>query len=287
MDPAEVLPTLAAEIARVKRDRALLVGIDGIDAAGKTTLADELVSPLEALGSHVVRASLDGFHNPRKRRLARGELSPEGYFHNSFDYALLVEQFIKPAKAAQHCTTLQAARLECQDRSGGQRHQRRNPCKVDRPVRRHLPVPTGTCRFLGLQDFCRDRVRHVARAGASRATPLRWAAKRPRGNAICGDTFPVNGSISRRRGRSNSPTRSFETTIRPGAGSSSHRKRALPRQAAADHAPRIAPRAAHSHAAGRNLRRARRHDVFGARPRRARSRPRARSAWPHRSEPNE
>ena len=112
MDPAEVLPTLAAEIARVKRDGALLVGIDGIDAAGKTTLADELVSPLEALGSHVVRASLDGFHNPRKRRLARGELSPEGYFHDLFDYALLVEQFIKPAKAAQHCTTLQAARFD-------------------------------------------------------------------------------------------------------------------------------------------------------------------------------
>lgn len=112
MDPAEVLPTLAAEIARVKRDRALLVGIDGIDAAGKTTLACELVPPLEALRRHVVRASLDGFHNPRKRRLARGAFSPEGYFHDSFDYALLVERFIKPAKTARHRTTLQAATFD-------------------------------------------------------------------------------------------------------------------------------------------------------------------------------
>jgi uridine kinase len=112
MDPAEVLPTLAAEIARVKRDRALLVGIDGIDAAGKTTLACELVPPLEALQRHVVRASLDGFHNPRRHRLARGEFSPEGYFHDSFDYGFLVERFIKPAKAARHRTKLRAATFD-------------------------------------------------------------------------------------------------------------------------------------------------------------------------------
>lgn len=112
MDPAEVLPTLAAEIARVKRDGALLVGIDGIDAAGKTTLAGELVPPLEALRRHVVRASLDGFHNPREQRFIRGAFSPEGYFHDSFDYAFLVEQVIKPAKAARHRTTLRAARFD-------------------------------------------------------------------------------------------------------------------------------------------------------------------------------
>jgi uridine kinase len=112
MDPAEVPPTLAAEIDRVKRNGAVLVGIDGIDAAGKTTLADELVRPLEALRRHVVRASLDGFHNPRERRLARGEFSPEGYFHDSFDYAPLVDRFIKPAKTARHRTTLRAATFD-------------------------------------------------------------------------------------------------------------------------------------------------------------------------------
>lgn len=109
MDPTGVLQTLAAEIDRVKRDGVVLVGIDGIDAAGKTTLADELGRPLEMLGRHVVRASVDGFHNPRERRLARGEFSPDGYFHDSFDYACLVEQFIRPAKAARQRTTLRAA----------------------------------------------------------------------------------------------------------------------------------------------------------------------------------
>src|SRR5262245_46828698 len=106
MDPTGVLAILATEIHRVKRDGPVLVGIDGIDAAGKSTLADELVPVLEAAHCHVVRASIDGFHNPRERRLARGAFSPDGYFYDSFNYAFLVDRFIKPAKAARHSTML-------------------------------------------------------------------------------------------------------------------------------------------------------------------------------------
>jgi uridine kinase len=65
-----------------------LIAIDGPDAAGKTSLADRLarVVPLPA-----VRASLDGFHRPRAVRYARGELSAEGYYRDSFDYQALVD----------------------------------------------------------------------------------------------------------------------------------------------------------------------------------------------------
>jgi hypothetical protein len=38
------------------------VAIDGVDGVGKTTLADELVAPLQLLGRDVIRASIDGFH---------------------------------------------------------------------------------------------------------------------------------------------------------------------------------------------------------------------------------
>ncbi len=41
---------LADLVALVRRPHPVRVAIDGADAAGKTTLADELVKPLEARG---------------------------------------------------------------------------------------------------------------------------------------------------------------------------------------------------------------------------------------------
>jgi uridine kinase len=59
-------------------------------------LADELVEPLRRAGRQVVRASVDGFHNPRAVRYARGPDSPEGYFLDSFDYAALKRELLEP-----------------------------------------------------------------------------------------------------------------------------------------------------------------------------------------------
>jgi len=50
--------------------------IDGPDAAGKTTLADELAVALRERGRDVIRASIDGFHRPRRERYRRpGEIA--------------------------------------------------------------------------------------------------------------------------------------------------------------------------------------------------------------------
>jgi uridine kinase len=62
------------------------VAVDGPDAAGKTTLADELAEHLRGRREEVIRVGIDGFHRPRTVRLRRGSLSPEGYYHDSFDY---------------------------------------------------------------------------------------------------------------------------------------------------------------------------------------------------------
>lgn len=72
------------------------VAIDGVDAAGKTTLADELAHLVEGLGRPVIRASVDGFHNPAALRRKRGVLSPEGYFEDSFDYDALLSALLLP-----------------------------------------------------------------------------------------------------------------------------------------------------------------------------------------------
>ena len=79
------------------------VAIDGIDGAGKTSLADELVDPLKELGRQVIRASVDGFHRPRAERYRGGESSPAGYYHDSFDNAALTSALLEPLGPAGDC----------------------------------------------------------------------------------------------------------------------------------------------------------------------------------------
>jgi uridine kinase len=71
---ADALARLAHVILAVRRDHPTRVAIDGIDAAGKTTLAYELAPLVEAGGREAIRVSLDDFHLPRSRRYAHGEL---------------------------------------------------------------------------------------------------------------------------------------------------------------------------------------------------------------------
>jgi uridine kinase len=96
MTRGEMLHQLAALVAARTLSHPLRVAIDGIDAAGKTTLADELAPLLEAQGRPVIRASLDGFHRPRSARYRRGAESPEGYYEDSFDYAALCAALLDP-----------------------------------------------------------------------------------------------------------------------------------------------------------------------------------------------
>lgn len=87
---------LASMIAAVRRPHPTRVAIDGVDGAGKTHLADELVGPLSGSGRQVLRASIDAFHYPRVHRYKRGRESAEGYFQDSFNYAELRSQLLNP-----------------------------------------------------------------------------------------------------------------------------------------------------------------------------------------------
>lgn len=80
MDLAERLAAAVADLC-TRHDR-VLVGIDGPDAAGKTTLADAIAV---AVPGRVARVCVDDHLRPREERLRRGELSPEGCYEDSFD----------------------------------------------------------------------------------------------------------------------------------------------------------------------------------------------------------
>jgi uridine kinase len=96
LTPAGFLVALAIRITPLQ-DRGLVrVGIDGVDGAGKTTLADRLSQVLQSQGAKVIRASIDGFHNPRAVRHARGKDSPEGFFRDSYNLDALRSELLDP-----------------------------------------------------------------------------------------------------------------------------------------------------------------------------------------------
>jgi uridine kinase len=96
MTPGKLLDELAKQICSIARPHPLRVAIDGVDAAGKTRLADGLVPFIEACNRSVIRASVDGFHNPRALRYRLGAASPEGYYRDSFDHTAILRELLIP-----------------------------------------------------------------------------------------------------------------------------------------------------------------------------------------------
>jgi uridine kinase len=93
----EVLGRLVSFVEHRLTERSLRVAIDGIDAAGKTTLADELAARLEGEGCSVLRASIDGFHHPASVRHLRADIQPaRSYYEDSFDYQALRHLLLDP-----------------------------------------------------------------------------------------------------------------------------------------------------------------------------------------------
>jgi uridine kinase len=88
---SDSLSLAVSAIGQLTRERRLLVAIDGVDGAGKTTFANALAQRID----RSVRATVDDFHNPRSIRYARGRESAEGFYLDSFDAlrTLLLEPF--------------------------------------------------------------------------------------------------------------------------------------------------------------------------------------------------
>jgi hypothetical protein len=90
-----VLDLLELVVATRPRERAI-VGIDGRDGVGKSTLSAELQTLAPAVsGREVLGVGLDGFHHPRAVRYAHGR-DAESYYRHAFDLDAFTDRVVRP-----------------------------------------------------------------------------------------------------------------------------------------------------------------------------------------------
>lgn len=96
MKRADAISDLANRIDCINFNHPTRIGIDGIDASGKTMLADELADSLRLMGRIVIRVSVDDYHNCRRIRYQQGRNSAQGFYDHSFNYEALIANVLKP-----------------------------------------------------------------------------------------------------------------------------------------------------------------------------------------------
>lgn len=92
----QLIKYLASVILKKQKDSPILVGIDGAIAAGKSTLINDIENELKGAGRPVIRASIEGFHHPKKGRYHQGKNSPAGYYYDSFNYPAMKRVLLDP-----------------------------------------------------------------------------------------------------------------------------------------------------------------------------------------------
>jgi len=96
LDRAQLVTRVAELVPTTKGQDCVRVGVDGVDGSGKTVFAGELAEALQVIGRHVVRISVDDFHNGSAVRYRPGRSSPEGFWLDSFNYERLSADVLEP-----------------------------------------------------------------------------------------------------------------------------------------------------------------------------------------------
>jgi uridine kinase len=95
-DRERVVRRVADHLAARRPGGRLRVAVDGITAAGKTTLARELAEAIRRAGRPALALSMDGFHHPRAHRRRQGAAAAVGYYQDAYDFGGLVAALLDP-----------------------------------------------------------------------------------------------------------------------------------------------------------------------------------------------
>lgn len=93
VERAKIIGRIADHLTSSPASRPQRVAIDGITAAGKTTLARELAA---AVGPRAIHLSMDGYHHPRAHRHRQGRDSAAGYYQDAYDFEQFSRLVLEP-----------------------------------------------------------------------------------------------------------------------------------------------------------------------------------------------
>jgi len=93
---AKVVGRVADHLVARRPGHPLRVAVDGVTAAGKTTLADELAAALRDRGRPAVRLSMDGYHHRRAHRYRQGRSSAIGYYQDAYHLTRFADLVLTP-----------------------------------------------------------------------------------------------------------------------------------------------------------------------------------------------
>lgn len=96
---ADLVAQLHALTDREKSpERPLVVGVTGVDAAGKSQLAASLAERLRAAGSAVQLIHVDDFHRPHAQRCPPEVPEPQQFREHSIDFPRLRRELLEPIR---------------------------------------------------------------------------------------------------------------------------------------------------------------------------------------------
>jgi len=98
---------IARDISMI--NKPVVIGISGVDTAGKTTFAQGLDSYLKSMGIPTALLHADDFHNPRSIRYK--DASPEGYLNYTFDVSK-IETAIRELRNGTYKMTVELLDLD-------------------------------------------------------------------------------------------------------------------------------------------------------------------------------
>ncbi|MCL8026566.1 uridine kinase [Nocardioides bruguierae] len=107
--PAEVRAVAEVVAATPRPGRPVLVAVDGVDGAGKTTWSGHLRDAFRTAGRWATVVHLDDFLHPRAVRYRLGRDSPVGFVADTYDLAAFRRCVLDPLAAPGSSTIVPAA----------------------------------------------------------------------------------------------------------------------------------------------------------------------------------
>jgi len=100
MKPQALFSLIAHTVDELSMPRVCIVGINGVDTAGKTRFAQDFAAFLRAQGRDVALIHGDDFHNPRAIR-RQGNDPVRGYIEHAFNLPLLERELLAPIRRGE------------------------------------------------------------------------------------------------------------------------------------------------------------------------------------------